>query len=244
LPRPAQPTAVAPAVAYGYLRVSSDAQVASGLGLDAQLQRILAEQDRLRAGGLTIGHVYRDEAVSALRHAMRDRPAGSALDTAIRAGDHVCIAMLDRAFRTQRDAATTLEAWLSRGVTVHLLDVGADTSTPVGQLTVGILAAVAQWESQRLGERIRDAKAAQRRAGRSTNGRARLGYRLGPGGQLRPDARQRRIHRSIALLRTRGWRLCEIAEQLNRTWRPRPGTRRWNGQAVARALVARRSGYP
>ena len=153
--------------AYGYLRVSSDAQAASGLGLDAQLQRIQAEQGRLEAAGASVGPVYRDEAVSAVRHAMRERPAGSALDAAVQAGDHVCIAMLDRAFRTQRDAAVTLEAWLSRGVTVHLLDIGADTSTPLGQLTVGILAAVAQWESQRIGERIRDAKAVQRRAGRS-----------------------------------------------------------------------------
>jgi site-specific DNA recombinase len=233
-----------PSIVYGYLRVSSESQVVSGLGLDAQLQRIRAEQDRLRAVGVTVGTVYRDEAVSAVRHAMRDRPAGSALDAAVRAGDHICIAMLDRAFRTQRDAVTTLESWLARGVIVHLLDVGADTSSPIGQLTVGILAAVAQWESQRLGERIREAKAAQRRAGRATNGRARLGYRLLPGGSLRPDGRQRRIHRSIALLRDRGWQLREIAQQLNRTARRRPGARCWNCQSVSRALFAHRKGWP
>jgi len=230
--------------AYGYLRVSSDAQAVSGLGLDAQLQRIHAKQGGLQAAGVTIGSVYRDEAVSAARHAMRDRPAGSALDAAVQAGDHVCIAMLDRAFRSQRDAVVTLEAWLSRGVTVHLLDIGADTSTPIGQLTVGILAAVAQWESQRIGERIREAKAAQRRAGRSTNGRARLGYRLLRGGHLRPDARQRRTHRSIAILRAKNWHLREIADHLNRTSRLRPGARRWNCQAISRALHARLAGYP
>ncbi len=229
--------------AYGYLRVSSDAQAVSGLGLDAQLQRIRAEQARLRAAGARIGAVYRDEAVSAVRHAMRDCPAGSALDAVVQAGDHVCIAKLDRAFRSQRDAVVTLESWLSRGVAVHLLDIGADTSTPLGQLTVGILAAVAQWESQRIGERIRDAKAAQRRAGRSTNGRSRLGYRLLRGGRLRPDARQRRIHRSIAVLRAHGWYLREIAEHLNCTSRLRPGARRWNCQSVWRALDARRAAY-
>lgn len=230
--------------AYGYLRVSSDAQAASRLGLDAQLQRIHAEQGRLQAAGAAIGPVYRDEAVSAVRYAMRDRPAGSALDAAVQAGDHICVAMLDRAFRTQRDAAVTLESWLSRGVTVHLLDIGADTSTPLGQLIVGILAAVAQWESQRFGERIRDAKAVQRRAGRSTSGRARLGYRLLRGGRLGSDARQRRIHRSIAILRRKGWDLREIAERLNRTSRLRPGARPWNCQAVSRALHVRRAGYP
>ncbi len=230
--------------AYGYLRVSSDAQAVSGLGLDAQLQRIHAEQGRLQAAGTVVGRVYRDAAVSAARYAMRDRPAGSALDAAVQAGDHVCIAKLDRAFRSQRDAVVTLEAWLSRGVTVHLLDIGADTSTPVGQLTVGILAAVAQWESQRIGERIRDAKAAQRRAGRSTNGRARLGYRLLRGGHLRPDDQQRRIHRAIAMLRGNGWYLREIAEHLNRTSRLRPGARRWTCQSVSRAFHARLAGYP
>jgi len=182
--------------------------------------------------------------VSAARHALRDRPAGSALDAAVRAGDHVCIAMLDRAFRSQRDAVGTLEAWLAGGVTVHLLDIGADTATPVGQLTLGILAAVAQWESRRIGERIREAKAAQRRAGRSTHGGARLGYRLLRGGRLRPDARQRRFHRSIAELRGKSWPLREIAEHLNRTSRLRPGARRWNCQAISRAFPARRAGYP
>lgn len=230
--------------AYGYLRVSSDAQAISGLGLDAQLQRIQAEQARLQAAGVTVGCVYRDEAVSAVRHAMRERPGGRALDAVVRAGDHVCIAMLDRAFRTQRDAVVTLEVWLARGVVVHLLDIGADTSTPIGQLTVGILAAVAQWESQRMGERIRQAKAVQRRAGCSTNGRARLGYRLVRGGHLRPDSRQRRIHRSIARLRGKGWCLREIAEHLNRASRFRPAARRWNCQAIARVLCARRAGYP
>ena len=230
--------------AYGYLRVSSNAQTVSGLGLEAQLQRVRAAQGRLRAAGTVTGRVYRDEGVSAARYAMRDRPAGAALDAVIQTGDHVCIAMLDRAFRSQRDAAITLGAWLSRGVTVHLLDIGADTSTPVGQLTVGILAAVAQWESQRIGERVREAKAAQHRAGRSTNGRARPGYRLLPGGHLRPDARQRRVHRSIALLRGKNWYLREIAAHLNRTLRLRPGAGRWNCQAVSRALEARLAGYP
>ena len=60
--------------AYGYLRVSSDAEAASGLGLDAQLQWIRAEQARLRAVGARVGTVYRDEAVSAARYAMRGRP--------------------------------------------------------------------------------------------------------------------------------------------------------------------------
>lgn len=229
---------------YGYLRVSSRAQAVSGLGLAAQLQRIRAEQRRLQAAGATLGRVYEDAAISAARHPLLDRPAGSALDAVVQAGDHVCIAMLDRAFRSQRDAAVTLEYWLARGVTAHLLDIGADTSTPLGQLTVGILAAVAQWESQRIGERICEAKAAQRRAGCATNGRARLGYRLLRGGHLRPDDRQRRIHRSIAVLRRKGWRLREIAAHLNRTSRLRPGARRWNCQAVSRALRARLAGYP
>lgn len=136
---------------YGYIRVSHDRQ-ASGLGLAAQAKKIQQHAKTIR--GQKLARIYRDAAVSASKQPFLARPNGWALDQVLVKGDHVVFARLDRACRNLHDFAGLLERWHKRGVFVHLLDVGVDTSTPVGQLVAGIMASIAQWESQRIGERI------------------------------------------------------------------------------------------
>ncbi|MFL5243882.1 MAG: recombinase family protein [Gemmataceae bacterium] len=44
-------------------------------------------------------------------------------------GDAVIVPKLDRGFRNMRDILNTLETWERRGISLHLLDVQADTTT-------------------------------------------------------------------------------------------------------------------
>lgn len=148
---------------YGYTRVSTGRQVDSGLGLHAQRQRIL---DYARAHiGRQRPRIHVERGVSASKVAFARRPHGRAVDEAATAGDHIVIAKLDRGFRSTRDCATMLDRWDKRGVIVHLLDVGAATNTPAGRLIINIMAAIAEWESRRIGERIREAHAVIRAQG-------------------------------------------------------------------------------
>lgn len=229
---------------YGYSRVSSESQAESGLSLADQRSVIAARCKQLRSErALTIGAVYQDAAVSGTRYELRSRPEGGRLDTILRVGDHVVIAKLDRAFRNQRDCMNTLHDWERRGITVHLLDLNVDTSTPLGKLFVGLLAAFAQWESARIGERIRDAKRAMREAGRSVNGHRKLGYQL-VRGKLVADEREQRLGNRILRMRNRGLLWRQIAEKLNQERVSRVKRHRsqilttWNAQACARLAAA------
>lgn len=229
--------------AYGYTRVSSDSQADSGLSLSDQREQIKLTCKSLRKlKGLSVGHVYEDAAVSGSRYELRSRPEGGRLDAVLQSGDYVVIAKLDRAFRNQRDCLNTIHDWERRGVIVVLLDLGVDTSTATGKLFLGILAAFAQWESSRIGERIRDAKRAMRAEGRSTNGHRQLGFRLHRG-KLVPDLKERRLAARVARMRAKGMLLREIAEQLNRERVkrsfPHNGKRlkEWNPQAINRLIA-------
>lgn len=213
--------------------MSDEGQAKSGLGLAAQKRRIEEAARRIRDGKLK--RILADKAVSARRKLFLDRIKGAELDRLLTNGDHVIIAKLDRAFRNLRDFATVMDSWRKRGVYVHLLDLGVDTSSPVGELVAGIMAAVAQWESQRIGERIKEAKAILRSRGRTTNGRPLIGTKIRRKLVI-PDPAQRKVMRLITRLRENerlSWPgiAVELKRQKLRTGEGRP----WSKQAAWRA---------
>lgn len=215
---------------YGTIRVSSNPQVESGLGLDAQEARIAERYASLlaRYPDLQRGKVYRDKAVSASRTAFRQRPESGKLFARLKRGDHLVIAKLDRAFRSTKDCLYTLDELRKRGVTVHILDIDIDTSTPMGQLMMTLLAAIAQWESQRLGERIKDALAERRKRAPDVAVTAQrvIGYAIDPEGRLSPHAEERRAGQIAADLRDAGQNFAAIAAELNRQGLRRPANPR------------------
>src|SRR5262245_52064589 len=89
--------------AIGYIRVSSEEQADSGLGLAAQRQRIAAY---CTMKGLHLAEVFEDPGISAGKP-LAGRPAGSRLLAAAKKGKAVVVvAKLDRLFRSVADAAT------------------------------------------------------------------------------------------------------------------------------------------
>jgi DNA invertase Pin-like site-specific DNA recombinase len=228
---------------YGYTRVSDDSQAKSGLSLSAQKKRIELAARHIK--GAKLVSVLVDKAVSARRKPFTERKRGSELDRLLAAGDHLIVAKIDRAFRNLRDYAQMFERWKERGVYLHLLDLGVDTSTPVGELVAGIMAAVAQWESQRIGERIQEAKSVLRQQGRTTNRSKLFGFAL-RGKQLVPDPAELRTMALIVRLRKEGRTWRSVAGELNRrklrNHRDRHGFyaargRPWNHQAAWRAWL-------
>src|SRR6266851_2977132 len=90
--------------AISYIRVSSEEQADSGLGLEAQRQRIAAY---CTMKGLRRAEVFEDPAISAGKP-LASRPAGSRLLAAAKKSKAVVVvAKLDRLFRSVADAART-----------------------------------------------------------------------------------------------------------------------------------------
>ena len=81
--------------AVAYLRVSTDEQAESGLGLDAQLSAVQAAADRL---GVAIAAVHTDAGVSGAK-GIESRPGLFSALAAVKRGDVLLVAKRDRIAR-------------------------------------------------------------------------------------------------------------------------------------------------
>jgi DNA invertase Pin-like site-specific DNA recombinase len=184
-----------PSAVVGYVRVSTDEQALSGLGLAAQRAAIDAECARR---GWTLVAVHED----ALSGKSLNRPGMAAALVAVESGaaSAIVVAKLDRLSRSLVDFASLMARAQSGGWNLVALDLGIDLTTAAGEFMANVMASAAQWERRIIGQRTRDALAVKRA----------LGVRLG-----RPQAIASNV---VARIRTAheagaGWSV--IARQLN-----------------------------
>ena len=203
----------------GYLRVSTREQADDGYGLDAQRRAIQAEADR-RGWDVTW---IEDEGYTARRD---DRPGLlEALDLLRRhQADALVISKLDRLSRSSQHFAAFLNLARKQRWAIVALDMNLDMTTTNGRLVAHILAAVAEWESNVIGDRTADGMAEARAQGR----------RFGRERQA-SDAVVRRIVRA----RNRGGSFGSIAARLTATKVPTPGgAAEWHPSTVRRIYNA------
>jgi DNA invertase Pin-like site-specific DNA recombinase len=207
-----------PATMIGYVRVSTEEQGRSGLGLEAQ--RAAIEEASLRRGW----HLEAIEEDVASGTSRRQRPG---LDRALercRAGEvaGIAVAKLDRLSRSLLDFAGVVEQAQREGWNLVALDVGLDLATPNGRAMAGMLAVFAQWERDILSERTRAALAVRRAQG----------LQLG-----RPPLVSIDVLRRVRYLRRSGWSFERIAIRLNADATPAPAGGQWNRAAARRVYL-------
>lgn len=144
----------------GYARTSTTEQHA---GLEAQMRD-------LDAAG--IEKLFSEQVSSvAKRHQLE-----LALDFA-REGDVLVVTKLDRLARSVADLVRITEKLNAKGVTLQILALSLDTSTPTGKLMVNMLGSIAQFERELMLERQREgiakAKGEGKYKGRAPTARAR-----------------------------------------------------------------------
>ena len=155
---------------YGYCRVSTDKQMDHGSSIRAQVDQITryAEWRGLDLGAkvqvnLGDGAPFESreriiiEADSAYKKDLFERQGGKALKGLLLSGDMIVFAKLDRGFRNVMDLRRTL-AWAKKSVvSIVFLDLQIDTGSPIGEMLLTIIGAVAEMESARRSERVSDA---------------------------------------------------------------------------------------
>lgn len=228
-------------VAYGYCRVSTEAQAESGLGLAAQKDAVKKYYDyKFANSDVTWGDFFVDPAVSGSKP-FRNRDAGGQLHVRLEAGDHIIMTRLDRGFRRFRDSLEVLDVWKERGVTLHLLDCNVDTSTPIGELFLRILGCFADYERRLAAERTRDALKQRKAQGKPVNQYVGYGFRMvGRAGrrQREADPEERAVMRQIVAWRMQGHSFESIASHLFLSGiRTRKGTE-WSRSRCQRAFNA------
>lgn len=177
------------------------------------------------------------------------RPQGGPMLSGFVRGDHLIVHRTDRLFRSVADGAARILEFEKRGVNLHLLDLGMDTSTPIGRAMAHVAIAFAQLERERCGERRRTAAAYRRANGVPTMDarHAPLGWRiiqLPSRRAFRRDITERKACQRLKGLRSRGWTYDRIVQHANRERIRRRGRRKWTRSGVRRAIIAARDGYP
>jgi DNA invertase Pin-like site-specific DNA recombinase len=209
----------------GYVRVSTDEQLDSGAGLEAQRRTIRAECQRR---GWRLFDIYEDAASG---RAITGRSGLKAALTVLdgRVATALVVAKLDRLSRSLLDFAALMERGRLAGWALVALDLGVDTTTPSGEMMANVLAVFAQFERRLIGQRTREALSVKRHQG----------VRLG-----RPPVLSRDLVANIRRQRTRGASLAAIAARLNANAIPTAhGGHRWHVSTV-RALLLSRSSSP
>jgi DNA invertase Pin-like site-specific DNA recombinase len=149
-----------PNTVVGYVRVSTEEQADSGLGLAAQRAAVAAEAERR---GWTLVAVHED----ALSGNSLDRPGLAAALGAVETGEAagIVVAKLDRLSRSLKDFALLMERAQKRGWNLVACDLGIDLSTPSGEFMSNVMASAAQWERRIIGQRTREALVEKRAQG-------------------------------------------------------------------------------
>ena len=199
---------------YGYSRVSTERQADEGVSLDEQIRRI---EGRALEQGWQIAEVFVERGVSG-SVPLGDRPEGARLLAVLQPGDIVIAAKLDRMFRSALDALNVIRDFQRQRISLWLLDLGGDVSGDgIARLVLTILAAIAEFERERIGERIRDAKRHQRRSGQYLGGDRPFGWRIGEDGMLVEDEAEQRALADMLEMRDAGTSLRNIATQIQQT---------------------------
>lgn len=134
---------------WGYARVSTSGQAANGNSLEDQ-------RGKLRDAGC-------DEIVEETYTGTKmDRPKFTKLIGGLKEGDTFVVCKLDRFARTASEGSELVKTLLSRGVNVHILNMGLIENTPTGRLILNILLSFAEYERDMIVERTSEGKAVKR----------------------------------------------------------------------------------
>ncbi len=204
------------AITYG--RVSTGRQANTGVSLGDQADSLAAVV--AQRGWTHVDHVV-DAGMSGRK--IGNRPALlDALDRLDRGDADVLIAAkIDRLSRSTEDFARLLNRSERKGWAIVVLDCDVDTTTAAGRLVVDVVNAAAQFESRRIGERVKAVHAVRRAQGKRAGEPPRL-----PG----------ELRRRISAERAAGLSLTGIAERLNAEGVRSAKGGRWYASTVAHVV--------
>jgi DNA invertase Pin-like site-specific DNA recombinase len=153
--------------AIGYIRVSTEQQADSGLGLEAQQTNIAGAALRL---GLELSRTFVDAGTSGSL-AIEDRPVLLDAVATLRRGDVLLVAKRDRLGRDVIAVAMIERLIAKRGArVVSAAGEGTDSDDPAALLMRRLIDSFAEYERALIAARTRAALAAKRRRGERVSG--------------------------------------------------------------------------
>lgn len=219
--------------AIGYVRVSTEGQVAEGISLDAQKAKLTAWCEM---NGRHLITVHEDAGLSGGR--ADNRPGlNKALDEVCRLRGALVVYSLSRLARSTKDALAISERLERAGADLVSLSENLDTTTAAGKMIFRLLAVLSEFERDQIAERTKAALQHLRSQGKLV-GSIPVGYDLAEDGEtlLRNESEQATLD-LIRRLRRRGSTLRAIGAELHRRGvKTKTGNVNWAPQVLKRLL--------
>jgi len=221
--------------AIGYSRVSTAGQVRDGVSLEVQEKKIRLYAELHEAESVEI---FTDAGISGKRKAARRPGLKAALDR-IGKGDCLVVFSLSRLSRSTCELLFLAEDLKKRGASLVSLSENLSTAGAAGALFFTILAALCNFESDQISERVTAACENQRAKGFKTGGGVPFGFTV-EGKRLVPEPAEQLAIRGIRDQRQAGASLRVIARELEAQGvRRKAGGSTWNAQAVKNVLTSK-----
>ena len=201
-----------PARTVAYCRVSTEEQSTNGQSLSVQETQL---RGWAQMTGRQLDQVVYEVVSGGTQFAKRAE--GGKLLTELRKGDVLAVSKLDRFSRNLFDCLLTAQEFQQRGISLFLLDVGAsDPVTGNGQskLFLSMLGAFAEFERDRIRERIKATKVRQRQMGQYSGGHRQFGWTVDASRQLVAVPEEQRAIQRITELHAQGVSPYKIAADL------------------------------
>lgn len=192
----------------GYLRVSH-LESLNGTSLDTQEKRI---KNYCELSEFTLNNVYQDVVSGAVD--FKRRPAFKEIVVELKRGDRLIVSRLDRLSRSTLHTLQFVNDCKSRGIEVHITDLGCVTNGGVGQIVFNVLSCLAETERINISERIKASKFYAKKERKYLGGALEFGYSKDDSGKLIPNEKEFVILQSMMNLRTQGLGYRKIAEEI------------------------------
>lgn len=218
--------------AIGYVRVSTEEQAREGWSLNAQREKINLY---CRLHELELVEIISDEGISACN--VKGRPGMLRLLSMTTEGKRnplqaIVTVKLDRLFRNAAEALKYSDLWRKRGVELHFINEGIQTSGAAGKMYFALLAVFAEFERDQCSERTKAGLARRKSMGLKLGGESPYGYTADENGYLIQSPGEQEIIHTMVRLRKSGLSYEKIAKALNdEGYRNRSG-RLWNNVTV------------
>lgn len=218
----------------GYIRVSTDQQAESGLGLEAQAGAI---QDYAKKFGADKYEIFRDEGLSGAL-SLDKRPGILEAISALSKGDTLVVAKRDRLGRDPMVVAMIERAVQRRGARiVSAAGEGTDNDDPSSILMRRMVDAFGEYERLIIGARTKAALQAKKKK-QERVGYIPFGHKLSDDGiRLEEYEEEQRILRKMKSLRKKGLSIRGIAMTMNTKRIFNRGQMPWNHASVHRMLL-------
>ena len=221
--------------AIGYVRVSTAGQAEDGVSLDAQRGKIEAWA---LANDYELVGIEIDAGMSGKRADNREA-LQRALDRACAERTALVVYSLSRLSRSTKDTLSIADKLDKAGADLVSLSEKIDTTSAAGKMVFRMLAVLAEFERDQIGERTRAALAHKRSKREKTGGDVPFGFDC-VDGQLMPNRAEQKVIALVYELHGKGYSLRAIGRELRAIGaRTKRGGSKWNPQTVKQIMTCK-----